>query len=85
MAFFLSFFPDSFVSNSNKLISLIVTFISFISSFINSSSLLLTTSMYDSNVFFKDSIFDIIFLSLPISLDKSIVSLAFHKLLSYKL
>ena len=85
MAFFLSFFPDSFVSNSNKLIFLIVPFISFISSFINSSSLLLTTSIYDSNVCFKDSIFDIIFLSLPISLDKSIVSLAFHKLLSYKL
>mgnify|MGYP001133677771 CR=1 FL=1 len=33
----------------------------------------------------KNHIFDIIFLSLPISLDKSIVSLAFHKLLSYKL
>ena len=49
------------------------------------TSLLLTTSIYDSNVCFKDSIFDIIFLSLPISLDKSIVSLAFHKLLSYKL
>ena len=56
-----------------------------VSAFINSSSLLLTTSIYDSNVCFKDSTFDIIFLSLPISLDKSIVSLAFHKLLSYKL
>ena len=78
-------FFDVFVYFMDKVLNINVPFISFISSFINSSSLLLTTSIYDSNVCFKDSIFDIIFLSLPISLDKSIVSLAFHKLLSYKL